>query len=94
MTQVFTKKDLIDKFADELELTKKASKTYVDYIFDTITDQLAEGNNVELFGFGKFVVKEKPARTGINPMTLEKVDIPASKSVSFKASSGLKDKVK
>ena len=46
------------------------------------------------FGFGKFSISERAARTGINPATKEKIEIAASKSVKFKASKALKDAVK
>lgn len=53
------------------------------------TEQLIQGK-----GFGKFEVTERSARTGINPATKEKIEIPASKSVKFKPSKALKDQVK
>ena len=47
----------------------------VGAIFDEITDALAEGNRVELRGFGAFSVKNRPARTGRNPRTGESVEV-------------------
>lgn len=54
----------------------------VGAIFDEITDALAEGNRVELRGFGAFSVKNRPARTGRNPRTGAHVSV-AQKSVPF-----------
>ena len=49
---------------------------------------------MSISGFGKFEVKSRPARTGVNPKTREKIQIPESKSPSFKAAKALKDAVK
>ena len=46
-------------------------------------------DKVALIGFGTFSVAEKPARTGINPRTKEKIEIPARKAVKFKAGADL-----
>src|SRR5918998_1533306 len=54
----------------------------VSAIFDEITDALAEGNRVELRGFGAFSVKNRPARTGRNPRTGDSVEV-EKKSVPF-----------
>ena len=54
---------------------------------------LAEGDKVALVGFGTFAVKERAARTGLNPQTKAKIEIPASKAPSFKAGKALKDAV-
>ena len=56
----------------------------VSAIFDEITDALAEGNRVELRGFGAFSVKNRPARTGRNPRTGELVDVTAKRVPYFK----------
>ena len=59
-----------------------------------IANALKEGAKVDIAGFGKFEVKERSERTGINPQTKENITIPASKVPSFKASKTLKDFVK
>ena len=63
----------------------------VGAIFDEITDALAEGNRVELRGFGAFSVKNRPARTGRNPRTGKEIKIAASKSPAFRSGKGFKD---
>lgn len=54
---------------------------------------LSEGKTVDLAGFGKFEITERKAREGINPLTKEKIQIEASKSVKFKISKALKEAV-
>ncbi|MDI9540597.1 MAG: HU family DNA-binding protein [Bacillota bacterium] len=88
------KKDIVERFAVEFDLTKKEAAKKVDYIFETIIEELTAGNDVLIKDLGKFEIKQRAARVGINPATLEKVDVPARKTVSFKASAKLKKAVK
>ena len=87
------KTELIAVVAEKSGLTKKDAERVVNATFDTITAQLAEGEKVQLSGFGIFEVKEREARVGRNPRTKEAIEIPASKAPSFKASKALKDTV-
>ena len=88
------KKDLVDKVAKSAGLTKKQSADAVDALFDAITSSLKGGDSVLLTGFGKFEVRQRAARVGINPKTLEKIKLPASKVPAFKAGKALKVAVK
>ena len=58
-----------------------------------VSDALSKGDKVQLIGFGTFEVSQRAERVGINPKTKEKITIPASKSVKFKAGKALKDAV-
>lgn len=78
----------------DVKVTKKAMAEYVDTVFDVIADAVATGENVSIAGFGKFEVKERDARMGRNPQTGESIQIAASKSPRFKASSTFKAAVK
>ena len=60
----------------------------------TVTDAMKAGDKVSLIGFGTFEVKARAARTGINPMTKETIQIAASKVPAFKAGQALKNAVK
>ena len=60
---------------------------------DTVTNALAEGDQVVLVGFGTFSVKDRAARTGRNPQTGEPIEIKAAKVPGFKAGKALKDAV-
>ena len=96
MTTMFilNKNDLAKTVREEYGCTGKDCKAIVTDIFEVITESLANGNDVSINGFGKFEVKERAARKGINPATKEEIDIPAVKTTSFKASKTLNDKLK
>ena len=61
--------------------------------FETISQNLAAGNKVQISGFGNFEVKAREARVGRNPRTKETIEIPATKLPAFKAAKALKDVV-
>ena len=86
MKTTIKKVDLAESVKNALATTKSAGMEAVETVFTEIAKALAEGNTVEISGFGKFEVTERSARTGINPATKEKIEIPASKSVKFKPS--------
>ncbi|MBE6742294.1 MAG: HU family DNA-binding protein [Ruminococcaceae bacterium] len=88
------KTDLVAAVAAKAEISKKDAEAAVTAVIASITDALADGDKVSLVGFGTFEVKERAARTGLNPRTGEKLSIPASKAPAFKAGKALKDAVK
>ena len=94
MNEVLNKKGLIDVVANKLDITKKDATVAVETVFEAITESLANGNKVDISGFGKFEVKTRAERTGINPATKETIQIPASKAPGFKAAKALKEAVK
>lgn len=85
--------ELIDAVAAVTGGTKTNTKTAVDAVFAAISNSLAAGNEVSIIGFGKFKVKDSPAREGRNPATGETIQIAASKSAKFSASKTLKDRL-
>lgn len=84
------KAELIAKTAEKAGLSKKDSEKAVNAALETITEALAEGEKVQLVGFGMFEVKARAARMGRNPKTKEQIAIPASKAPVFKAGKVLK----
>ena len=86
-----TKAELISKVAEGAELSKKDADKAVSAVFEAITESLKAGDKVQLVGFGTFSVKDRPARTAINPSTKEKVNVPATRVPAFKAGKGLKE---
>ena len=89
-----TKADLINVVAQKVEFTNKDSEVAVNAVLDAITEALASGDKVSLVGFGTFEVKDRAARTGVNPRKPEeKIFIEASKLPAFKAGKALKDAV-
>lgn len=92
--EAVNKKVIAESVAEKHNLTKKESAEIVDLVFDTVADALKDGAKVDIAGFGKFEVKTRAARTGINPQTKETIEIPSSKVPGFKASKSLKDLVR
>ena len=87
------KTELIAAVAEKTGLTKKDADRVIAATFETISNAMAEGDKVQVSGFGIFDVKKREARTGHNPRTKEAIEIPASKQPAFKASKTLKDAV-
>ena len=87
------KAELITAAAEKAGLSKKDTEAAITAAIDAITAALAEGDKVQLVGFGGFEVKERAARIGRNPRTKESSEIPASKIPVFKAGKVLKDLV-
>ena len=88
-----TKADLIDEVSRLAELTRKDSEVIVETIFDSVVRSLRAGDKIEIRGFGSFRTRQRNPRTGRNPKTGEKVDVPAKKIPFFKPSKELKDLV-
>ena len=84
-----TKNDLVEQLAQEYELTKTFSRDIVD----KMTDAVRKGEEVSIFGFGKFKLAERKARKGRNPQTGETIKIAASKNVKFEQAKAMKDLV-
>ena len=84
------KTELVSAMAERLGASKKHSEEALTAALDLITEALAEGEKVQLVGFGSFEVRERAPRIGRNPRTKEEVTIPASKAVQFKSGKVLK----
>lgn len=88
------KKELTAAVAQKTGFTKKNAELAVDAIFETITETLADGEKVQIIGFGGFEVRNRPARLARNPRTGEQVQVSASKAPAFKPGKDLKAKIK
>ncbi len=87
------KTELINAVAEKAEISKKDAEKAVTAALDTIVEQVAEGNDIRIVGFGTFERRERKERTGCDPRTNEKITIPASKVPAFKAGKAFKDAV-
>ena len=85
------KGEFVTAVAGASGMTKKDAEAAVKAVFDTITKSLKKGDKVQISGFGTFDVKQRAARKGLNPLTKQPINIPASKAASFKASKALKE---
>ena len=88
-----TKIDIIDSIYEKLGIPKKESVSIVESIFEIIKEDLDQGNDVMISGFGKWTVKVKKKRKGRNPQTGESLMIDARKVVTFKPSQVLRGAV-
>ena len=87
------KTELTAAVAEQAALSKKDAEKAINAVVASITGALADGDKVQLVGFGTFEVRERGARTGKNPRTGEAINIAASKVPAFKAGKALKDTV-
>ena len=87
------KAQLIQKIAENGNMTKKDAEIALKAVIDAISDSVASGEKVQVAGFGSFDVKARDARMGRNPKTGEAVEIAASKRIVFTAAQSLKDKL-
>ena len=85
------KTQLIEAVAETAGIKKTESEKAVNAVFAAIEDALANGDKVQLVGFGGFEVRERAARTGRNPQTGAEMKIDAAKVPAFKAGKALKD---
>jgi integration host factor subunit beta len=86
-----TKADLIEEVTRVTELPRKDSELVVDTIFDSIIAALQTSDKIEIRGFGSFRTRQRRGRTGRNPKTGAKVEVPPKKIPFFKPSKELKD---
>lgn len=88
------KSELITRLVEaNPHLYQRDVERIVNTIFEEITSTLAEGNRVELRGFGAFSVKHRPARIGRNPRTGETVNVPEKHVPYFKTGKDLRERL-
>ena len=88
-----TKADLVEEVSRITEVKRKESEVIVETIFDSIMGALRSKDKVEIRGFGSFRTRQRRGRTGRNPKTGEKVEVPPKTIPFFKPSKDLKDLV-
>lgn len=88
-----TKKELVDRIAEQTGQKRTAVKDTIQAFLDSIIEELANDNRLEFRDFGVFEVKERAARTAQNPKTLERVHVPAKRTVRFKVGRLMKKSV-
>lgn len=87
------KSELVSAMAAKTDLSKKDAEKALKAFIDVVTEELSQGEKIQLVGFGTYDVSERAARTGRNPQTGEEMKIAASKAPRFKAGKALKDAV-
>ncbi|MHC4174596.1 MAG: HU family DNA-binding protein [Planctomycetota bacterium] len=79
-----TKKELIDRIAERTQAKRVIVKCIIQAFLDEITAELCENNRLEFRDFGVFETRTRAARVAQNPKTLERVEVPAKRTVKFK----------
>ncbi|MDP6779883.1 MAG: HU family DNA-binding protein [Candidatus Latescibacteria bacterium] len=87
------KAELVDAISEKADISKKDAEAALNAALGEITGALKTGERVTISGFGTFSVGSRAARTGRNPQTGATIQIPASKTIRFKAGKALKDAV-
>lgn len=88
-----TKAEIAAHLSQEVGLSKRDAKEFVESFFEEIKATLAQGESVKISGFGGFELKDKSERPGRNPKTGEDIPIAARRVVTFRAGQKLKELV-
>ncbi len=88
------KAEFVDKLAEKGKITKKQATEAIEMVFSIIGEALVNGDEIAVLGFGKFAVVVRKARTGLNPQTRAKINIPETKAAKFTAAKALKESIK
>ena len=79
-----TKKEFIDRIAEKTQAKRVLVKRIVQEFLDEIASELCKGNRLEFRDFGVFETRVRASRIAQNPRTLERVEVPAKRTVKFK----------
>ena len=85
------KADLVDTVYEKLGLSRNDAAQIVEQVFSIIKETLANGENVQIVGFGSFNLRNKKLRVGRNPKTGEEIMISSRRVLTFKPSKNLRD---
>ena len=88
------KSELVYEVTNRLDVTRKEAEDVIDCFLDLIAENLANGDKVVLSGFGTFEIRNRVSRSGVNPRTGERIDIPCQQTPAFKVGKILKDKLR
>ena len=86
-----TKAELVEEVARTAQITKKHAELIVNTVFESIVNSLKDGDKIELRGFGSFRIRKRGPRTGRNPKTGARVDVPSKRIPYFKPGKELKE---
>jgi len=88
-----TKDKMVSRLQTQLGLTKQESRQAVERLFEVMKDTLANGEDLLISGYGKFLVRQKNARLGRNPQTKEALMLGPRRVLVFKASGVLRKRI-
>lgn len=87
------KSELIEALSQDLDSAPKDAASILNTILDSMSGALAAGDNIEIRGFGSFMVKDYGTYYGRNPKTGEKIEVKPKKLPFFKVGKELKERV-
>lgn len=87
------KTEIIDATAEKTSQKKQEVRATIEAALQIISEAIIAGERVSIGGFGSFRIIQKKARVGVSPNTHTRIQIPAKKSVKFKASPEIADKI-
>lgn len=93
MGKSITRPDIICKISQKMHINPDESKKILEQVLDLMTDSIVKDNVLKLSSFGSFHVLSKKERAGRNPKTNKKVTVSARKSISWRASRKIKNKI-
>lgn len=85
------KLQLVEKIMEKTNLSKGVTEKFINNFIETVSEALAEGEKVQLIGFGTFETRKRAARVGHNPQTGDEIKIGACIAPAFKPGKPLKD---
>ena len=88
-----TKKDLVDRIAEDTGNKRVVVKKIVQRFLEEIISELGQGNRLEFRDFGVFEIRARAARVAQNPKTMEKVRVPSKRTVKFKVGRLMKERL-
>lgn len=89
-----TNKEFIAELSNQMDKSQTETSTQVEQLLQILTQQMEEGQNVAIQGFGSFDVKKKMERVMVSPITKKRMLVPPKLTVSFKPSNTLKERLK
>ena len=91
--RVVNKTGLVKSLAEKTGVTQKDAAKVLDSVLDSIQTALAQGDKVQIIGFGTFEVRDRKARNVISPATGKEIKVPATRVPAFKPGKSLKEAV-
>ena len=88
-----TKKELIDRISKDTQAKRVTVKHIIQTFLDAMIAELTKGNRIEFRDFGVFETRTRASRVAQNPKTLQRVDVPAKRTVKFKMGRLMKDRL-
>ncbi len=94
MGKTLTRTDIANYLSDEMGLNRVESRRVLEDFLEQVSEALQEGDNVKLWGFGNFILRDKAQRPGRNPRNNEAAVISARRVVTFRAGQTLRKRIK